>query len=134
MLESITRVKILENVSAIKVLILIIANMATWFALKKLLAYFHSKKQEISKNIKTEQKIVTELTIKFLNGLGPEFKKAIKAYTVEKCTEDLEQAKEYFKEMTQTMIEEEKRNIQVNKVNNIYANTVKNIVSFEWCQ
>jgi hypothetical protein len=62
---------------------------ALWTSLKYLIKYFRSKRSDFSKNMRIEQKIVTDLTIKFLDGLGPEFKKAIKAFIQEKCKETL---------------------------------------------
>ena len=104
-----------------------------WFATKRLQAYLLSKRSDFSKHMRTEQKIVTELTIKFLNGLGPEFKKAIKAYIQEKCTHELNQAEDFSDEMLGILTQEEKMNDHVTEINSFYSKIVKNIVHFEWC-
>lgn len=73
------------------------------------------------------------MTIKFLKGLGPEFRESIKEFIYEKSEYELEQEEKHSEEMMDILLDEDKINIKVNKVNNFYANIVKNIVSFEWC-
>lgn len=133
-LDKITLTKLVENFSALYLEVFIGSLAAIWYTLKYFQKYLKAKKSDFNLHMRAEQKIVTDLTIKFLDGLGPEFKKAINAYIQEKFSLELEQTKEYSIEMENELASEEETNIKVNKVNNFYGRIVKSIVSFEWCQ
>lgn len=75
-----------------------------------------------------------DLTQQFLDGLGPEFKKAIKSYINELYTDQLAQIKEHKQQMAAELDREVEVNHKVTKINSFYKKVVDMVSHFEWCQ
>lgn len=69
-----------------------------------------------------------------MDGLGPEFKKAIKSYIQELYSEQLTQIKAHKENMLVELDQEFKFNQKVSKINGFYHRIVNTINHFEWCQ
>lgn len=107
---------------------------AFWFGLGYLKLKIKGRIQSLTSNFDNEKKMAQELTHQFLDGLGIEFKKAIKSYINDLYSDQLSQIKEHKQTMLTEFEQELKLNQKVAKICSFYQKIVNSVTHFEWCQ
>lgn len=112
----------------------IFVTVSFHFILKFFIRYTKAGQEHVVEQIQTEEKIISDLVTKFMEGLGENFKNIVKRYLQLEYNSELKALENHFENL-QEQFENEKPEVEkVEKISNFFGEIYIEIKKFNWCK
>lgn len=102
--------------------------------LKLLIRYIRNKNKLIAKKIETEQRVISNLIAKFMDGLGSNFKAIVKNYLEQEHKNQLKALQTHSDNLEVQFETEQPENRNLKNIKEFYEKVYRAIKDFKWCK